>query len=249
MSTTEDFQGKVAVVTGGGSGIGAACVRMLAARGAKVVIADLDEKGAAAVADDVGDAASVVVTDVSDPDACVAMVEHAVSTFGRLDVAVNNAGNAGAQAPVAEYPIDSWRKTVGIHLDGTFYCMRAELPAILDSGGGAIVNMASILASVGFAQSCAYVSAKHGIVGLTQTAAIEYSARGVRVNAIGPGFIETPLLAALPPEQKEALVGAHPLGRLGQSDEVAELVCFLASTRASNVTGSYYTVDGGYTAQ
>lgn len=244
-----DFENKVAIVTGGGSGIGAACVRMLAERGAKVVVADLDADHAGEVAKELGDAGSVVRTDVSDADSCAAMVAHTVETFGRLDVAVNNAGNAGAQASVAEYPLDSWDKTLGIHLSGTFYCMRAELPAILDAGGGAIVNMASILGSVGFASSCAYVSAKHGIVGLTQTAALEYSAQGVRVNAVGPGFIETPLLGGLPAEQKEALVGAHPIGRLGEADEVAELVCFLASERASNMTGSYVTVDGGYTAR
>jgi NAD(P)-dependent dehydrogenase (short-subunit alcohol dehydrogenase family) len=161
---------------------------------------------------------------VADDDAVRSMVEQIVRDHGRLDVAVNNAGIGGDQVPTGEYPVESWRKVLSVNLDGVFYCMRHELPAMVAGGGGSIVNMASILGSVGFAQSCAYVSAKHGVVGLTRTAALEYAKQSIRVNAVGPGFIETPLLAAA-------------------------LVAFLASDEASFVTGSYSTVDGGYTAQ
>ena len=246
---TDEFDGKVALVTGAGSGIGEACAVLLAERGARVVVADLREDAAERVARGIGAAALAVGVDVSDLASCAAMVGAAVDRFGRLDVAVNNAGIAGAQAPVAEYPVESWHQVISVHLDGTFYCMRAELPALLADGGGSIVNMASILGSVGFAQASAYVAAKHGIVGLTRAAALEYGGQGVRVNAVGPGFIDTPLLAALPAEQKAGLASLHPRGRLGSSDEVAELVAFLASDRAANTTGAYYTTDGGYTAQ
>lgn len=246
---SKDLEGKVAVVTGGGSGIGAACVRLFVERGAKVVVADLKQEAAERVAGELGDSAVAVATDVSDAASCEAMVKVATDTFGRLDVAVNNAGIAGAQADVGEYPVDSWRQVLGVHLDGAFYCMRAELPAMLRAGGGSIVNMASILGSVGWPQAAAYVSAKHGIVGLTRAAAIEYAARGIRVNAVGPGFIDTPLLAALDDEARAGLTALHPLGRLGRSEEVAELVAFLASDRSSNTTGAYYTTDGGYTAR
>ena len=177
------------------------------------------------------------------------MVAAAVEAFGRLDVAVNNAGIGGPQAPTGEYPLDGWGAVIAVNLSGVFYCMRAEIPAMLATGGGSIVNMASILGSVGFAQSVAYVSAKHGVVGMTKTAAVEYARQGIRVNAVGPGFIETPLLAAASPEIVAGVAGLHPLGRLGRSEEVAELVAFLASDRASNTTGAYYVTDGGYTAQ
>ena len=245
----DEFAGKVAIVTGAGSGIGEACATLLARRGARVLVADVRAEPAEAVAAAIGDAARPHVVDVTDPAACEAMVDAAVDAFGRLDVAVNNAGIGGPQAPTGEYPLDGWAAVIAVNLSGVFYCMRAEISAMLAGRGGSIVNMASILGSVGFAQSVAYVSAKHGVVGMTRTAAVEYARQGIRVNAVGPGFIETPLLAAASPEIVAGVAGLHPLGRLGRSEEVAELVAFLASDRASNTTGAYYVTDGGYTAQ
>jgi len=245
----DEFAGKVAIVTGGGSGIGEACATLLAQRGAQVLVADVAAEPAQRVASAIGDAALAHVVDVTDPVACEAMVGAAVERFGRLDVAVNNAGIGGPQAPTGEYPLDGWEAVIAVNLSGVFHCLRAEIPAMLAGGGGAIVNMASILGSVGFARSVAYVSAKHGVVGMTRTAAIEYAPHGIRVNSVGPGFIETPLLAAASPEIVAGVAGLHPLGRLGRAEEVAELVAFLASDRASNTTGAYYVTDGGYTAQ
>jgi NAD(P)-dependent dehydrogenase (short-subunit alcohol dehydrogenase family) len=173
-----------------------------------------------------------------------------VETFGGLNVAVNNAGIGGAQAPTGEYPLDSWRQVLGINLDGVFYGMRYEIPAMLESGGGAIVNMASILGSVGFANAPAYVAAKHGVLGLTKNAAIEYSAKGIRVNSVGPGFIRTPLLDNNLDEATLGVIATmHPIQRLGTAQEVADLVAFLCSDEASFCTGGYYLVDGAYTAQ
>lgn len=238
--------GKVGVVTGAGSGIGEAVARSFADAGASVVVVDLDEEAAGKVAADLSGDASAEVVDVSDADAVAALVDRILERYGRLDVAVNNAGIGGPAAPVGEYPIDGWRKVLAVNLDGVFYSMRAEIPAMLRGGGGSIVNMASILGYVGFAQAPAYVSAKHGVVGLTKTAALEYSDRGIRVNAVGPAFIRTPLLTD---EVIEAVTPLHPIGRLGEPEEVASFVTFLASDQASFMTGGYYTVDGAYTAQ
>ena len=166
----DEFAGKVAIVTGAGSGIGEACATLLARRGAKVLVADVRAEPAVAVAAAIGDAARPHVVDVTDPAACEAMVDAAVDAFGRLDVAVNNAGIGGPQAPTGEYPLDGWAAVIAVNLSGVFYCMRAEISAMLATGGGSIVNMASILGSVGFAQSVAYVSAKHGVGGVAGTA-------------------------------------------------------------------------------
>jgi NAD(P)-dependent dehydrogenase (short-subunit alcohol dehydrogenase family) len=197
-----------------------------------------------------GGVATFVSVDVSKPDQVEKMVAQAVATYGGLHVAVNNAGIGGAQAPTGEYPIDSWHQVISTNLDGVFYGMRYEIPAMLETGGGSIVNIASILGSVGFGNAPAYVAAKHGVVGLTKNAAIEYSAKGIRVNSVGPGFISTPLLEKnLDEATLQAIATMHPIQRLGTSQEVAELVAFLGSDAAAFCTGGYYLVDGAYTAQ
>lgn len=248
-----DFSGKVALVTGAASGIGAAIAHQLAASGAKVVVADLDATGAAAVVSEItaaGGTAIAATADVGKAADVEALVEKAVATYGALHLAVNNAGIGGPAAPTGEYPLEGWAKVIDVNLNSVFYGLRYEIPALLKSGGGAIVNMASILGSVGFAQSPAYVAAKHAVVGLTKNAAIEYAKQNIRVNAVGPGFIDTPLLSKnLTPEALGFIKGLHPIGRLGTADEVAALTLFLLSNEASFITGSYHLVDGGYVAQ
>lgn len=248
-----DFKGKVAVVTGAASGIGAAIARALAADGAKVLVADLDLDGAEQVANAIkvsGGTARAHEVNVADAVEVEAMVDAAKAAFGGLHLAVNNAGIGGPAAITGEYPLDGWHKVIDINLNGVFYGMRYQLPAIVASGGGAIVNMASILGSVGFATAPAYVAAKHAVVGLSKVAAIEYAKHGVRINSIGPGFIDTPLLSKNLDEATLTVIrGMHPVGRLGTSEEVAALTAFLLSDDASFITGSYHLVDGGYVAQ
>lgn len=249
----QQFAGKVALVTGGASGIGAACVLTLARGGAKVVVADLNHEQGQHVVEEVrrlGSEALFIATDVGDPQAVERMVAGAVEAFGGLDIAVNNAGIGGEINPVGAYSLEGWQRVIAINLNGVFFCMRYEIPVMLQRGGGAIVNMASILGTVGFANSAAYVAAKHGVVGLTKAAALEYAKQGIRINAVGPAFIKTPLLDAnLDQATQEFLVGLHPIGRMGEAQEVANLVAFLCSEQASFMTGGYYLVDGGYTAQ
>ena len=249
---TRLFEDKVAMVTGAGSGIGAAMARRFAEEGAKVVVADVNEDAARDVAARIkksGGMALAVQQDVGDPASVEKSIDLAVEKFGRLDVAVNNAGITGDLAPTADYSLEGWDKVIAVNLSGVFYGMKYQIPAMARSGGGSIVNIASILGSVGARDSAGYNAAKHGVVGLTKTAALEYAPQGVRVNAIGPGYIDTPLLKALDKEVYDGLVGLHPIGRLGKPEEVAELALFLASDKASFVTGSYHLVDGGYTAQ
>jgi NAD(P)-dependent dehydrogenase (short-subunit alcohol dehydrogenase family) len=247
----QDFDGKVALVTGAGSGIGRSTAKLLAEGGASVVVSDIDEDGGAATVEAIqgaGGAAVFVRANIAEPAECEALVKAAVDEYGRLDVAVNNAGIAGQSAATGEYDVEDWRRVIEINLSGQFYCMRYEIPAMLENGGGSIVNVASILGAVGFPQAPAYVAAKHGLVGLTKTAAVEYGESGIRVNAIGPGFISTPLISELEEDQEtnQMLISLHPMGRLGRPEEVAELAVFLASDRASFVTGSYHPADGGY---
>lgn len=247
-----DFKGKTAIVTGAASGIGEAIALELAASGAFVIVSDLSEESCAspvATILDRGGKAAAFAADVADPEAMKALVDFAEAQTGALHLAVNNAGIGGAQAPTGEYPVDAWQQVINVNLNGVFYGMRYQLPAIERAGGGAIVNMASILGSVGFANSSAYVASKHALLGLTKTAAMEYAQKGIRINSVGPAFIQTPLLTNnLSQDMLDGLAGLHPMGRIGTSEEVSALTCFLLSDRASFITGSYHLVDGGYTA-
>jgi NAD(P)-dependent dehydrogenase (short-subunit alcohol dehydrogenase family) len=247
----QTLEGKVALVTGSGSGIGKSVAVLFAENGAKVVLTDVNEEHGNAVVkeiEDKGGKAVFIRADSSKPEDNEAAVYKALEVFGKLDIAVNNAGIGGTSAPVGEYPIEAWDKVIAINLSGVFYGMRYQIPAIEETAGGkgSIINIASILGKVGFMNSSAYVAAKHGVVGLTENAAIEYATRGVRVNVVGPGFIRTPLLDAMSKEDYDALADKHPMKRLGEVEEVAELCVWLASDKASFVTGSYYAVDGGY---
>lgn len=249
-----DFKEKVALVTGAASGIGRAAALLYGRSGAAVTVSDVDEAGGAGTVDlirEAGGRAEYFRADVSQPADNEALVNFTLEKFGRLNYACNNAGIGGEQKPTGEYGLEAWDKVIAINLSGVFYGMRYQIPAMLETGGGAIVNMASILGQVAFAGAPAYVAAKHGVVGLTRTAAVEYGKQGIRVNAVGPAFIRTPMIAALEddPKMNAALVAMHPIGRLGEPDEVAELVMWLSSDKASFVTGAYYAVDGGYLAQ
>lgn len=244
------FDGRTALVTGAASGIGRAIARELAAGGATVVIADIDGARAAAVAAEIGAGALSVQVDAALPDSVEAMVDFAVRETGALHLLVNNAGVAGTPAPVGAYDVDDWRRVIDVNLNGVFYGLRFGLPAIAAAGGGAALNVSSALGVVGAPLQAAYVAAKHAVVGLTKSAALSHAEDNIRVNAIGPGYIETPLVMDRVDVERQAdLAARHALARLGAPEEVASLACFLLSDHASFVTGSYHLVDGGFTAQ
>lgn len=247
------LQNKVAIVTGAGSGIGREVAYKYAAEGASVVVSDINEAGGNETVTailDKGGKAAFFKADTSSAADNEALVNFTIKTFGALHIACNNAGIGGPSAPTGEYPLDGWEKVISVNLNGVFYGMRYQIPAMLKAGEGAIVNIASILGQVGFAGSSAYVAAKHAVVGLSKNAALEYSSQNIRINSVGPGFIITPLIEKnLTQDVMNFLASKHPIGRLGKSEEVAELVLWLSSPKASFVSGSYYAVDGGYLAQ
>lgn len=250
------LQDKVALVTGAGSGIGRAIALAFGREGARVVVTDqhaaaghetvqlLEQSGAQAV---------FFALDVSNAQAHVAAVHSTEQHFGRLDLACNNAGISTGPTrsyqPLAEVAIEDWQAMLDINLSGVFYGLRSQIPALLRSGGGAIVNIASVMGQVAAAHLSAYVASKHGVVGLTRAAALDYAGQRLRINAIGPGYVDTPMLMQKDVVTRERLAAAHPLGRMGRPEEIAELAVWLCSTRASFVTGGYYPVDGGYLAQ
>jgi NAD(P)-dependent dehydrogenase (short-subunit alcohol dehydrogenase family) len=246
--------GKVALITGGGSGIGRASALTFAREGAKVVVADVAVEGGEETVQLIqqrGGEAIFVKADVSRAAEVEALVARAVQTYGRLDCAHNNAGIEGAAATTIDYAEDAWERVLAINLKGVWLCMKYEIPQILKQGGGAIVNTASTAGLVGYRGGSAYVASKHGVVGLTKTAALEYAKAGVRVNAVCPGAIDTPMMGRLTghrPQRAERMAAAEPVGRMGQPKEIAEAVVWLCSEAASFVTGHAMAVDGGLTA-
>lgn len=250
----KQLENKVAIITGAGSGIGAATALLFATQGAQVVVSDINEDSGRETMSRIkamGGKGAFIKADVSKPEDCNNLIADTVKQFGQLDIAFNNAGIGGESNAVGDMSIEGWDKVVSVNLSSIFYCMKYEIQAMEKNGSGVIVNMASILGQVGFAHAAGYVAAKHGVVGLTQTAAIEYSSKNIRINSVGPGFIDTPLLATagIDDNAKKQIAGLHPIGRLGKSEEVAELVLWLSASKSSFVSGAYYPVDGAYLAQ
>jgi NAD(P)-dependent dehydrogenase (short-subunit alcohol dehydrogenase family) len=250
-----NLAGRAGIVTGGGSGLGRATARELAAAGARVVVADRSADAADAVVAEIvtaGGEAVGLIADVTDPDACVAIVAACVDAYGRLDVAVNNAGTTGTPGSVIDYPLDAWRATMAVNLDGVFFSLRAELAVMIPAGSGAIVNVASGAGLVGFAGLPAYVASKHGVVGLTRSAAIECAPRGVRVNCVCPGSARTPMLEGFmggDPKVERMMAASAPIGRLATPEEIAHAIVWLCTDDASYMVGHALAVDGGATIQ
>lgn len=242
-----EFSDKVAIVTGGASGIGEAVVRRLSTQGAKVVVADADGDAACRVASRLKDALAVEL-DVSRAEAVRALVDKTLDAFGGLHLAVNTAGIAGLSLPTAEYPLEEWHRLIDINQHGVMYGLRYEIPAMLDSGGGAIVNVAPILGNAGRRHSIARVAAKHAVIGMTRTAALEYAARGIRINAVGPRLMGAASLQGLDGVVHDGLAALDTAPRPGPRGNVAALVCFLLSDEASALTGSHHLVDAGHAA-
>lgn len=243
------LEGKVAMVTGGGAGLGRSIAQHYARAGARVVVSDInDEKGAETVTliTGAGGTAAYTHADSSSPEDNEALVRFAVKTYGKLDIACNNAGVAPPSTPLAEVSLELWRRIMSIDLDGVFYGIRAQIPAMLEGGGGTIVNMASILGQVGFPGMGPYVAAKHALVGLTKQIAVDYGAKGIRAVAIGPAFIKTGLEDALDEKSRSELDSLHPVGRMGEPDEIGAVVAAASAPSWSFVNGAYLPIDGGF---
>jgi NAD(P)-dependent dehydrogenase (short-subunit alcohol dehydrogenase family) len=249
-ATSADLEDKVVLVTGAGSGIGEACAHRAAAGGARVAVVDITREAAERVASEIGGDARAIEADVSDEDSVAGMVATVVEQFGRLDGAINNAGVGGAHLAVGDYTLDDWHRVMRVNLDGVFLCVREEIRAMRKTGGGSIVNMASVLAAAGYPEQVAYVTSKHALVGLTRVAALDHASDGIRVNAVGPAFILTPLVEqTMTPEAIAAVAPMHALGRWGRPEEVAEMTAWLLSDAASFATATFYPLDGGLLAR
>ena len=249
-AASADLDGKVVLVTGAGSGIGEACAHRAAAGGARVAVVDITREAAERVASEIGGDARAIEADVADEGSVAEMVATVVEQFGRLDGAINNAGIGGAHFAVGDYTLDDWRRVMRVNLDGVFLCVREEIRAMRKTGGGSIVNMASVLAAAGYPEQVAYVTSKHALVGLTRVAALDHASDGIRVNAVGPAFILTPLVEkTMTPEAIAAVAPMHALGRWGLPEEVAEMTAWLLSDAASFATATFYPLDGGLLAR
>jgi NAD(P)-dependent dehydrogenase (short-subunit alcohol dehydrogenase family) len=255
MSEPREFEGKVAIVTGAGDGIGRAAARLFAERGARVAIFEVNAHKGEECAQEIiatGGEAIHFTTDVSSSEQVAAAVAGTVEHFGRLDCAYNNAGISGPPHPVAEMPEDQWRRAIDVMLTGVYLCMKHEIPKILAAGGGAIVNCASGAGLIGFPEQSAYVASKHGVIGLTKAAALEYGAQGIRINSICPGTARTGMVNDVlneSPELEAELLRLHPIGRIADPSEIAEAALWLCTERSSFVSGTSLVVDGGYVAQ
>jgi NAD(P)-dependent dehydrogenase (short-subunit alcohol dehydrogenase family) len=254
MKSIKSLYQKVAIVTGGGSGIGQAIALVLAREGAMVMVTDANATAAAdtsRLVQSAGGDTAYLALDVTQPLAHETVVKQTIDHFGALHLACNVAGvstGRGGYQLLADTDCTDWADVIAVNLSGVFYGMRSQIPALLRSGGGAIVNVASIMGQVAGTRLGPYVASKHGVVGLTKATAVDYARQGIRVNAVGPGYIETPMLGQKDQSTLASLADRHPLGRLGKADEVAETVAWLCSARASFITGAYYPVDGGYLA-
>lgn len=246
------YEGRVVAVVGGGSGLGEGFAHRFAREGADVAVLDLDADRGSTVGDSLagyGVQAMFAPMDVTDAESAVAAVNAVVDRFGKLDVAVNSAGIGGGMHMLTEFPVEAWKQTIMVNLVGMFHCLRAEIPH-MEERGGSIVNIASMVGAVAHPLTSAYVASKHGVVGLTRSAALEWGSKQIRINAVGPTYVRTPLtVPAIPEEAWETFGAEHALGRVASIDDIAALVAFLGSDEASIITGAFYLADGGYTAR